>query len=208
MKKQSRRLATRDALVQSGRKLFSYKGFDGASVRAIAADAQADLGAITYHFGAKETLYATVVESTVAPMVEQLVAVAGTTGSPLDRTELVVRRHFEYLCAHPELPRLMIRSLLDTGQPPAAASRHVSRLITALAALIQEGQQHGTIREGLPLVMAIGLMSPSLHLTLMRGAILHLGRIDLESAADRSAVLDQIVRAVRGGLAAPAKDAP
>jgi AcrR family transcriptional regulator len=208
MKYQHRSLATREALVQSGRKLFSDKGFAGASVRDIAADAKANLGAVTYHFGAKETLYAAVVESTVAPMVEQLVAAVGTTGSPLDRAELVVRKHFEYLCAHPELPRLMIRSLLDTGQPPAAASRHMSRLITALAALIQEGQQDGTIREGLPLVMAIGLMSPSLHLILMRGAILGLGRIDLASAADRSAVLDQIVRAVRGGLVAPARDAP
>jgi AcrR family transcriptional regulator len=193
----------------SGRKLFADKGFHGASVREIVGKAEANLGAITYHFGAKGALYSAVVESIVAPMVERLVAAAGTTGSPLDRAEMVVRHHFEYLCAHPELPRLMIRSLLDTGQPPAAASRHLNRLIGALAALIQEGQQDGTIRDGVPLVMAIGLMSLSVHLTLMRGVMLGLGKIDLGLAADRSAVLDQIIRAVGGGLAAPpSKGAP
>jgi AcrR family transcriptional regulator len=200
--------STRIALLDSGRKLFSHKGFAGTSVREIAADAGANLSAVTYHFGSKEALYGFVVESMVAPLADQLVAAASTTGAPLDRAERVVRRHFDYLADHPELPRLMIRSLLDSGQLPATAYRHVGRLFASLTALIHEGQQDGTMRKGLPIVMAVGMMSPTLLLTLMQGVMLAMGNRDLEAAADREAVLDNIVQAVRGGIAAPAAGAP
>jgi AcrR family transcriptional regulator len=208
MKPNDRSLATRAALFNAGRKLFSDKGFDVASVREIAAAANASQGAVTYHFGTKQELYAFVVESMVAPLADQLVAAASTTGAPLDRVELVVRRHFEYLTNHPELPRLMIRSLLDSGQLPATAYRHIGRLFTALIALIHEGQQDGTMRKGLPIVMAMGLMSPTLLFTLMQGVMLAMGSISPEAGADREAVLDNIVQAVRGGIAAPAAGAP
>ncbi|QKC85972.1 DUF1956 domain-containing protein [Mesorhizobium sp. NZP2077] len=47
---------TRDALVQAGLKLFGRQGFDGTSTREIAAEAQANIGSIAYHFGGKEGL--------------------------------------------------------------------------------------------------------------------------------------------------------
>lgn len=201
--KQQRSNTTRAALMDSARKLFSEKGFDGTSVREIAAAAGANLAAVTYHFGAKESLYAAVVESALAPLAELLVATARETGSPLDRVESFVRTHFAYLCDHPELPRLMLRSLLDTGLPPAAANDHLTRVISSLVGLISEGQRDGSIRDGIPTVMAIGALSQSMHISLMRGALVPLAKLDAAAVRDPHALPDDIARSVRGGLVRP-----
>jgi AcrR family transcriptional regulator len=48
---------TRRRLIEAGLARFARHGFDGASVRAIADDAQANQAAIKYHFGNKDGLY-------------------------------------------------------------------------------------------------------------------------------------------------------
>jgi len=48
---------TRDALIQAAGELFADHGLDGASTRAIAKKAKANLAAVNYHFGSKENLY-------------------------------------------------------------------------------------------------------------------------------------------------------
>jgi len=64
---------TRAALVQAALKLFGRQGFDGTSTREIAAEAQANIGSIAYHFGGKEGLRAAAADY----IVETIQAVAG-----------------------------------------------------------------------------------------------------------------------------------
>lgn len=47
---------TRAALIAAGVKLFGAKGFEATSTREIAAEAQANIGSIAYHFGGKDGL--------------------------------------------------------------------------------------------------------------------------------------------------------
>lgn len=64
---------TRAALVRAALKLFGRQGFDGTSTREIAAEAQANIGSIAYHFGGKEGLRAAVADY----IVETIQTVAG-----------------------------------------------------------------------------------------------------------------------------------
>ena len=48
---------TKLALIEAAGKLFAENGFEGASVRAIADMAGANIAAINYHFGSKENLH-------------------------------------------------------------------------------------------------------------------------------------------------------
>jgi AcrR family transcriptional regulator len=54
--------ATRQRLVQVALDSFGRQGFDGASTRAIAQKAKANISAILYHFGGKRGLYLAVAE--------------------------------------------------------------------------------------------------------------------------------------------------
>jgi AcrR family transcriptional regulator len=63
--------ATRDRILDVAEGVFAQRGIDGVSVRDIIGAAQANLGAINYHFGTKEKLIAAVLERRMAPMRQQ-----------------------------------------------------------------------------------------------------------------------------------------
>jgi len=48
---------TADRLLDAAEKLFAKHGFDGVGMRQLADEAKVNLGAATYHFGSKETLF-------------------------------------------------------------------------------------------------------------------------------------------------------
>ncbi len=54
---------TKDRILAAAVVLFENNGFEGASVRAICAEAGANIAAINYYFGSKESLYGEVVKS-------------------------------------------------------------------------------------------------------------------------------------------------
>ncbi len=62
MKKTSTQCSTKDRILASAILLFEANGFEGASVRAICADAEANIASINYYFGSKESLYGEVVK--------------------------------------------------------------------------------------------------------------------------------------------------
>jgi AcrR family transcriptional regulator len=53
---------TRQAILASAKRLFAERGFDGASMRAIAADAGVDAALITHFFGSKANLLGLAIE--------------------------------------------------------------------------------------------------------------------------------------------------
>ncbi|MFN3401393.1 MAG: helix-turn-helix domain-containing protein, partial [Ferrovibrio sp.] len=61
-KKTGRREAVRafkrEAILQAARKIFARDGLDGATLRAIAAEAGIAVGTVYLHYPAKEALYA------------------------------------------------------------------------------------------------------------------------------------------------------
>jgi AcrR family transcriptional regulator len=59
---------TRERLVAGAMTLFAERGFESVSTRELARAADANLSAITYHFGGKEGLYCAVVERLVADL--------------------------------------------------------------------------------------------------------------------------------------------
>lgn len=198
----AQRDGTREALIAAGRALFARHGYDGASVRAITARAGANLGAITYHFGSKRALYDEVVRRCMEPLAEQVLALAGGGGAPLDRIETVVRAYVEYLRANPDIPRLMIQELVLGQGPPRAAGPTIARVHGALAGVVREGQADGSIRAGDPALLAIGVLSHPVHLVLIGGALKTVLGLDLEDPGERARVLDHVAAFARAALAA------
>jgi len=85
---------TRSALVEAAIAVFAEKGFSGGSVRDITRKAQANQGAINYHFGGKEGLYREVLRATFLAFGEFNLLDAGTldTVSPHEALRLFVRQ--------------------------------------------------------------------------------------------------------------------
>ena len=62
---------TRNRVLDVAERLFAERGLDAVSIRDITREAEANLGAINYHFGTKDGLITAVLERRMAPLTEQ-----------------------------------------------------------------------------------------------------------------------------------------
>jgi TetR/AcrR family transcriptional regulator len=200
--------ATAADLVSAATELFARCGYDGASVRAITRSANANLGAITYHFGSKEALYDAVFQSLVGPMPDLMRDATGSEGPPLDRIEKAVRALFAYLRANPTLPRLITQQLASARPLPQVARVTLRSNIGVFASLIAEGQRDGSIRQGDPTLMALSVGSQPVFLNLIRQALRESAEIDQDEPTIGREVVESVTRFIRAGLAHHQSDKP
>ena len=191
---------TRLALIRAARPLFARLGYAATSVRAITQAADANLGAITYHFGSKRELYDAVVGAVVEPLADRVEGVVRGGGTVAERIGGVVRAYFVYLAENPELPQLMMQELVLSADPPAAVAGPMMRVQGALRGLIEEGQASGAVRAGPPMLMSLFILSVPVHLGLLRRALESNLGLNLLEPGLRAAATEAAVAFVTAGL--------
>jgi AcrR family transcriptional regulator len=108
---------TAERLLDAAEKLFARDGYDGVGMRALACEANVNLGAATYHFGSKEALYVETFMRRVRPTsAEQLrlleEALCPASGAPsVERiVESLLRPPFELGLKHPGFHAMIVRN--------------------------------------------------------------------------------------------------
>jgi AcrR family transcriptional regulator len=170
---------TTDRLLAVGRRLFAQGGFKGTSIRALTADAGANLGAVTYHFESKEAFYQAVLDQVMGPLRERVGALAESDMPAPDRLEIFVRGMFQHLRENPDLPRFFVQEIVIGDDPSPQLLRTVKTVVGTLATVFRQGQEEGTVIPGDPVLMALTLLSQPIYLTLMPR---FLAREDLKDA--------------------------
>lgn len=199
--------ATRADLIAAGRKLFASKGFDGTSVRALTAEAGANLGAVTYHFGSKRGLYTAVLEEGVRPLASRVKRAARGPGTARERMLAVVEAYFDHLTEHPELPHLMLQELAAGKEPPAVIVEIIQSVKETIAHLHLEGVGDGSVRAGHPVLTALSVVSQPVYLTLVSPLLRRVGGIDLAEPEVRRAAVHHTLAFVDAALR-PRGDGP
>src|SRR3989442_254727 len=104
---------TREAILAAAREVFAERGFDGASIRAIATSAGVDPALVHHYFGTKDELFLATVEA------------------PLDPAKLIT----PILDGDPaELPERLLRVFLSVWDNPVTG--------TAALAIVRSAVQH------------------------------------------------------------------
>jgi AcrR family transcriptional regulator len=110
--------ATRRALLESGTRLFSERGYDAVSVEDLARRARVNKALVSYHFGGKQGLYLAVLERGFADMADRLRVVEE---APDAREGL--RRFFDAFedatRERSDFPALFVREAVSRGIEPA-----------------------------------------------------------------------------------------
>lgn len=196
--------ATSDRLLRSARRLFATRGYDRASVRAITRGARANLGAVTYHFGSKWNLYATVVDQLFGAMADRLASAAEAPGPAAQRLDRLVQTMFAFFADHPEAPRIMMHALARGGPLPEAALPHLRRNLTTIGGVVRECQETGELRAVDPFLATFTLLSQSIWFAVARRVITAATGRPLDGAAAAATVArhitDVLVRALRADL--------
>ena len=117
---------TRRALIQAALQLFGENGFDGASTRAIAAAANANIGSIAYHFGNKDGLRAACagfIVETIQSIARQALASSeaeNVGAAAIVQLKAAVERMVAFVVATPEAGIIVQFVLRELSQPTAA----------------------------------------------------------------------------------------
>jgi AcrR family transcriptional regulator len=192
---------TSESLVAAARELFSQHGYEGTSVRSITRRAGTNLGAITYHFGSKEALYEAVLASANEEVDRRLMSAVRGPGPPLERIGQTVRALFAVLAENPDYPQLIMHELARSRPLPEDLRQALERRIGALASLIRQGQEDGSVRPGDPTLMALSIGSQPLWITLAARPLQEGARIDQTDPKTRERLVESVVQFVQAGLA-------
>jgi AcrR family transcriptional regulator len=150
---------TATSLLREARRLFADRGYRGASIRAITQAANANLGAVTYHFGSKDALYRAVLETVFGEMADRVERAARTPAPAVDRLRSVVHALFTFFLEAPDAPGLILHQLVAGEGIPEPVLPYLRRNLGAIRGAAADGMAAGEIRALDPTLVAFTIIS-------------------------------------------------
>src|SRR5437879_4487649 len=145
---QQRSLETRGAILDAAISEFAERGFEGASIRAIADRLGLQHPLITYHYRSKDILWRAAAEHAFAQIRTEwdILAPEGSELSPLARLRQEYTALFRYTVAFPEFHRFMRQEAL-TNNPRLkwVAEKVLAPLLGRLIPQIVAAQKQGLL---------------------------------------------------------------
>lgn len=103
----------KDHIVQIAIELFAEKGFEGTSIRELAAKAEVNVAMINYYFGSKDKLFEAIVEKKSSHMKGKLEELANDKNmSEIDKIDVIIESYVERLLSQPGYHRVIHQELL------------------------------------------------------------------------------------------------
>lgn len=94
-------------ILQVAERLFAEEGFDGASIRAIAREANVNIAMISYYFGSKEKLLEALITYRTGDMKMQLLSIFNEDLSPFQKVELLIDLYISRINKHKCMYQIM-----------------------------------------------------------------------------------------------------
>src|SRR5690606_25838812 len=141
--------ANRARIIRAAIDEFAARGYDGASMDAIAARTRTTRALINYYFGSKEKLYIAVLERVYAGIREAEAGLDLDHLAPIDGIRRIVEFTFDYYLKHEGFVRLVVAENQARGRhlKKSEAMRTLNRpIIERLSRVIARGQAEGRFR--------------------------------------------------------------
>jgi len=139
---------TRERLIATSARLFSQHGFDGVSVRQIAKASKANLGAVTYHFGGKEGLFAEVMARTTGELQALGERIVASRKPPqVKLCEMLKTYAFRVMHESPGLKMLFTETMAGGARLPPAAIEGMAWRNRVFADIVRDGIRKGVFRK-------------------------------------------------------------
>ncbi len=197
---------TRERLLRAGLALASTRGLNALTVRAVAAEAGANLGSFVYHFGTRDAFVEALVERWYAPLMADLQGLARAPSDALSHLREALLRLVDWVIANREfVGHLVLAASAGEGAARRFLSTMDRRHPVLLLQLIGQAQASGHLRPEPPLHVMLFLMStlalpvPVLHLLSQQAfaPAAMLGQLQAY-ATDRALVAERLGWALRG----------
>ena len=121
--------STKARILDAAEEVFAVRGFEGASTREIASRAGVNISSLHYHWESKETLYYAVFQNIYNQLIEisrdSVLPAAARGDSPRAVHEGSVGRVFDFFVSNPNIPRLLLRRILENEEFGDAIERDI-----------------------------------------------------------------------------------
>lgn len=140
---------SRNKLVEVATRLFAERGLHGVSIRELSLVAETSISMISYHFGGKEGLYASVLQEQFASF-DQIAEISREESDPLQIIEAYLRWTIGRHRNNPYLLRFYTSELTNpTPYFASIVSPAIGKVIGILIEVVNEGIRRGQFRKGL-----------------------------------------------------------
>ena len=201
---------TRALIFAAAAEEFSRRGFDGASVDAIARDAHVNKAMLYYHFGSKVGLYREIVRDMLRAVGAAITEIATTADVPPRKIERFIQTLAQQKDARPWFPPLMLREMAE-GAPHLDADTLVlmRAVFVAFASILDAGVRSHDFRPVHPVLAYMSIMGPLMMNAVRERAAARPGRQELPMfvAVDHAQLLAHMQHTALRMLA-PDGDAP
>lgn len=199
---------TRELLLKAAKAIFAERGFDGATVKEIAAQAGVNISLVSYHFDGKEGLYRACFEQFGKRRLEASERLLAKPTSVEDfrlRLSLFIEEFFLWNLEEPDACAILHRECV--GQMPLTKDIFrdtFMRSFQMLAHFFEAAQQGGIVRKDCEPLLSTGMFYGSLIHMVRTQAVAkeHFG-ISIEDPETREKIIHGMVENLFNGIAEP-----
>ncbi|NMA74109.1 MAG: TetR/AcrR family transcriptional regulator [Bacteroidales bacterium] len=159
--KGQRSLDVKDRILSVSRELFIKNGYNGTSVRDIAAASGTNVAHIKYYFSSKYKLFEIIFEESFDVLLNRIEGILKKESSFFDLIKDWVHTYYDVLVEFPMIPIFLLNEI--NQNPECLTNRLLKRepikLFNQLSDRIEREVQKGTIIETSPLDLALNVLS-------------------------------------------------
>ena len=157
IKKEKTELDARLVLLQTAARLFAEHGFEAVSTRMLAKEANVNMAMIAYYFGSKEKLFEAIIDEYIPKTREALLNIVQQNITSWEKFSMAMEVFVDKMFSNNAFSKLMYREL-SLQQRPAHSERIMDAIMRnweIMKEIIAEGQQNGTFRKDIDVVMTL-----------------------------------------------------
>jgi AcrR family transcriptional regulator len=165
---------SKTAILDAAERLFAEQGYAATTIKQIGAAAGVNSALLYYYYDSKETLYHELLSERIGELIQKGMSTMSLGGEPEDTVKALVARQSELLREHPNLPRLIMRELVDhqASHAQEQVSQIAATVFRGLCEIIRQGQRSGAFRADLdPRFAAISTIAQVVYFAVARPAV-------------------------------------
>ena len=192
--------SVKDRILKEALRLFSEKGFEGASLQAIADAVGIQKPSLIYHFPSKEVLRQKVIESLIVYWNTELPRMLTASNDGTDRLSSTMTALVSFFLEDVNRARLVVREMIDRPEETfAVLSEHVSPWTRLIGDYLAMGQQSGAYRKDVDANAFMVLVMVMVVGTVAMGSVTS-GMVSAPAKVERGPLMKELVRIVQSSL--------
>ncbi|MDL2282628.1 TetR/AcrR family transcriptional regulator [Parabacteroides sp. OttesenSCG-928-G06] len=148
-------------ILEVARQLFIEKGYNGTSIRDIAAASGTNVAMINYYYHSKYNLFEYIFEESFDVVVHRVFSILGSDMPILEMIECWIDSYYESLMEYPQIPIFILNEVNQHPErlPERIKRRDPYKIFLKVSARLEEEVKKGTIRETSVIDLLLNILS-------------------------------------------------